>query len=402
MDSSINKIDKTNGKSIKNDIKDLNIIKTNNKESQNSNESTQLNSLEKSQKKNNYKIMEEDKCNIITNDEEEELIIMGENNTKEIITKGNGKKYDSIKNYIHIKIIISKKGGNNLISFKKVWSKFHDLSNIFVNNIFLIAENEFIICSHESIIYSKYLFSNICKNDKITIYEKSYIGGILINNYLIALTSNSLLSNGEDKLLIYDIPKENFVINIVGYSFAISQNNLSLINIPEIYKIDQENNIILLCACKKYTKYQKNGILLVIINLDKNVIKYKEFYETNNFEVFSFCPIERYDNSILEPKKIEIIDKQYILVGGLDSSKKKGLIKLFKINFRKKIDGTKIEYIQAKIEYIQDVTFEKSFKEKGSITSIYQNIKNGKIYAIFSDGNMSSFSPPKIDIKENN
>jgi len=396
MDSSINKIDKTNGKSIKNDIKDLNITKTNNKESQNSNESTQLNSLEKSQKKNNYKIMEiiGVKCNIIPDDEDEEMIIMGENNTKEIITKGNGKS-DSIKSYIHIKIIIGKKGGNNLISFKKGLSKFHDLPKIFVNNIILIKENEFIICSHESIIYSKNLFSNIHKNDKITIYEKSYIGGILINNNLIALTSNSLLSNGEDKLLIYDIPKEKYVINIVGYSFAISQNNLSLINIPEIYKIDQENYIILLCACKKYTKCQKNGILLVIINLDKNVIKYKEFYKTNNFEVFSFCPIERYDNSIFEPKKIEIIDKQYILVGGLDSSKKKGLIKLFKINFRKKIDGIKIEYIQ-------DVAFEKSFKRKGSITSIYQNIKNGKIYVIFSDGNMSSFSPPKIGIKENN
>ena len=115
-----------------------------------------------------------------------------------------------------------------------------------------------------------------------------------------------------------------------------------------------------------------------------------------NYEVFCFCPIETYENNwVLEQKIFKRMDYQYILVGGFDINKRKGLIKLFKIQFNPKID-------EIKIEYIQDMIFEKSFKGKGSITSIYQNIENGIIYAIFSDGNMSSFSPPKIGIKENN
>ena len=389
MDSSNNIIDKTikisekkENSTKKNDIKDIN-CKNNNKDIQNNIESTKLNSkISKNIKKINYKIMEiiEIKYNEIP-EREKQIIIMGEENTR---------KSESIKNYVNLKINIGKKGGIILKSSDK------NMKDIFINNIFLINEDEFIICSYKSIINFKNLFSKIRFQNVQKIYDKSYIGGIRINNYLI-LTSNSLLSNGEDKLLIYNIHKENyFVIEIVGYSFVLSQNNLSFINFPDNYKTYQEKNIILLCACQNYTNKQKNGILLLIINTDNKEILFQNFYNMINYEVFCFCPIETYENNwVLEQKIFKRIDYQYILVGGFDLNKRKGLIKLFKIQFNPKID-------EIKIEYIQDMIFEKSFKGKGSITSIYQNIENGIIYAIFSDGNTSSFSPPKIGIKENN
>ena len=51
-----------------------------------------------------------------------------------------------------------------------------------------------------------------------------------------------------------------------------------------------QNIKIILFACKKYIKGQKKGILLIIINLNSNNI-YKQFYETENFEVYCFCQI---------------------------------------------------------------------------------------------------------------
>ena len=45
----------------------------------------------------------------------------------------------------------------------------------------------------------------------------------------------------------------------------------------------------LLCACKKYKKDQKNGIL--VINLGKDNEYKKEFCDTKDLEVFCFCPL---------------------------------------------------------------------------------------------------------------
>ena len=47
---------------------------------------------------------------------------------------------------------------------------------------------------------------------------------------------------------------------------------------------------ILLCACKRYTKDQSNGILLVNPQLGDNKEIEEPFYNTGNFEVQCFCP----------------------------------------------------------------------------------------------------------------
>ena len=50
-------------------------------------------------------------------------------------------------------------------------------------------------------------------------------------------------------------------------------------------------NKILLCACKKYLKNQKNGILLISFEENNDNKIYYKFYDTKNFEVYCFCPI---------------------------------------------------------------------------------------------------------------
>ena len=97
------------------------------------------------------------------------------------------------------------------------------------------------------------------------IYKKSYIGAIHINDNYSALTSNKVLSNGEDKMIIYSFKAKTF-IEIKEYSFILSKNNLSLIPIPDKYN-ETKNDKLLLCACKKYLKSQKNGILLLKLNI---------------------------------------------------------------------------------------------------------------------------------------
>ena len=58
----------------------------------------------------------------------------------------------------------------------------------------------------------------------------------------------------------------------------------------------KNNNKILLCACKKYNKDTKNGILLINPNLGDNKRMENEFYETYNFEVYCFCQIFNFEN----------------------------------------------------------------------------------------------------------
>ena len=72
-------------------------------------------------------------------------------------------------------------------------------------------------------------------------------------------------------------------------------------------KLDtSKNNRILLCACKKYTKDQQNGILLVNPQLGDNQNVENPFYNTGNVEIYCFCP------KILSP--IEILGVFLIIV----------------------------------------------------------------------------------------
>ena len=153
--------------------------------------------------------------------------------------------------------------------------------------------------------------------------------------------------------------------------------------LPKNKKIPK--NRILLCACKKYLRFQKNGILLLSFEDDNNIdnsyfpINYI-FYCTNNFEVFCFCPISIFrDIQILENKSNKN-DTDYFLIGGFDSVKKKGLIKLYKVIYGEEFNNIRIEFIQ------DIVLFKKRFN--GPISCMTQSNLDGKILVTCWDGNI--------------
>ena len=269
-----------------------------------------------------------------------------------------------------------------------------------------------------------YFFGLECKYHYINLFNKKnkkkrwrvamkyrYKGGIKINEDLILLTSNRLYPNGEDKLIIYNINRKRIIYKAIGYSFIFSNNGLSCI------KVDNSNNIIIFCACKRYFSDQKNGILIIYLDIKEEKVKSKLFYETNNFEVYCFCPILKIENNanlldgIDEINNSEnIITKKtdFFFVGGFNKSKNEGLIKLFKVYYE-------LNYNNINIDFIQDININKkennySFgnnKEekreiilgfKGPITCIIQTRKTGNILVTCWDRNVYLFTPPNFDI----
>lgn len=250
--------------------------------------------------------------------------------------------------------------------------------------------NNYIVCDDKtgfSILSN--LFSKISevRKNKFLFLNISFKAGIIINNQIIALTSNSIVPDGEDKLILFNIIFKKICYEIDGFSFILSSNGLALIT--------KNENKILLCALKKYLKYQKNGILLVNMNLEDNIKIKRTFYNTGNFEVYCFCQIsilDKSNNYILE-ENIITHDTGYFLVGGFEKKKNRGMIKLFKILYNE-------IFLETKIEYIQDIGIENSgeFRGfKGPINQIIQKKKKLNLLISCMDGNIYLFKPPNID-----
>ena len=98
-------------------------------------------------------------------------------------------------------------------------------------------------------------------------------------------------------------------------------------------KLNKENKYrILLCACKKYKKGQRNGILLVNPQMEEEKDIEHPFYDTDNLEVYCFCSIlYETDGNNIETRKI--VDSNYFLVGGFDNELREIKIYLYKINY---------------------------------------------------------------------
>jgi hypothetical protein len=205
-------------------------------------------------------------------------------------------------------------------------------------------------------------------------------GGIKINDNLVGFTYNSIKSD-EPKLIFYNIESESICKEIKNYSFIISTNGLALMPREEI----DSRNKVLLCACKKYNNNDKNGILLVELNL-----QYEKFYDTGDYEVYCFCPILIVKNETNFVNDIDnIIDTDYFFVGGFDKNKRKGIIKLYKIIFN--------DYSNTEIEFIQDIIFDnQNIDLEKPITCIIQSKFTGKIFITSNDGNVYLFSYPNI------
>ena len=265
--------------------------------------------------------------------------------------------------------------------------------NLSCTGCFEIKNKNYIIIGEKGLYHLEDLNTNKLKNYRIK--EMPFIGCIKINDNYIALTSNSILPNGEDTLYIYDTNIKRFIKNI-DHSFVLGVNGLNLMNIleepDEKDKYDNKNqkeNTILLCACKKYTDSQKNGIIIIDTNSigEKKKLHYI-FHYTDDFEVSCFCPLKIKINN-----KMKITN--YFLAGGLDEEKKQGMIKLYKVQYNEKEKNDKIN-----IEFLQDIVIERNEKFTGfnsNIECMMQCQSDGKIYISSSDGNLNLFSEPILD-----
>ena len=130
-----------------------------------------------------------------------------------------------------------------------------------------------------------------------------------------------------------------------------------------------------------------------MINIEEDDNLSSIFYNTNHFEVFCFHQIFIFQNKNNIMKEKTKLYKNYFLVGGFDINKKKGIIKLFKINFAEKYNEKKIEYI----EEIKNI--DKKFKGfNAPISYITQSSKTGEILACCWDGKIYSLEEPNIMI----
>ena len=256
---------------------------------------------------------------------------------------------------------------------------------ISANNVVQINFNTYIINNVKGGFISQDSFE---KNSLKKIFTNSYKQGIKIREKIIAFTSNNIMPNGKDRIIFYNVKYNEIIYELEGYSFCMSKNSLLLMNNYKTF-----NDKILICACKKYTSYQKNGILLIYINDDFSDFD-ENFYETGYFEPSCLSNISLVNNFYINKKLDKIIDTDYFFIGGFDPIKGEGVIKLYKIIVN--YDPSKI-----KIEFCQDIIFEDEEKKfygfNGAITSMVQSKATGQFLISCSDGNINLFSPANIN-----
>ena len=298
-----------------------------------------------------------------------------------------------------------------------------------------LKKNNYIICNEKGVDHFSDLFSKIIQSKKNTLFEKTFRGGYVLNQNLVAFSSNIVLPNGENLLNFYN-PNSKKITKVINdknkieYSFIMSSNGLLLIeNNDKSLRLKK----IFLAASKKYLDNQKNGILTLISLFDEADAIKEKFYHTDNFEVYCFCQLSLIKNEEInsgnildnnENEKVESIKTNYFLVGGLDEETRCGLIKLYKAKYGKNADDTYIEFIQ-------DITIERTerkfeipknekennlqnekineykkriLKERntfnrfgGPISSIIQSRSTGNILVTCYDGHVYLLTPPNLD-----
>jgi len=261
--------------------------------------------------------------------------------------------------------------------------------------IFQIEKDNYVLCLKDKILLINHIFGKYKEENNKTLREEEYYKvGISLNNEKFALASNHVINKGKDKLIIYNINNLNIQKELNG-SFILSSTGLKIM-------LYNNKDKILLCACKKYTKGQKNGILL-FYNFESennnNEIN-EQFYDTKFFEVHCFCQIlEESNNNKVLPTDEELKFTNNFFVGGLDTVKKRGIIKLYEIKQKKKDNKEIFE-----IEIIQNIEFKKkgSFKGFQRAISCIEQSKSGNVYITSWDGYVYEFSSPNLNLYNSN
>ena len=233
------------------------------------------------------------------------------------------------------------------------------------------------------------------------ISDKTYRGLIQINEDHLAFTSNAVLPGGEDKLIIYNLPKNAIKEYIDGYSYIASSNGMAV--------IDKDNKKFLLCACKKYLSKQNNGILLVIYSTDENRASKTKFEQTKDFEVYCFCPIRILgldDTHDVNDENDFLLPTDFFFVGGFDKKTREGKIKLYKLEIDNKNNDTDIKFLQdIEIDKIEERLERTEIPSKvrrkfngfkGAISSIIQSSSRQNILVSCYDGKIYLLSKPNL------
>ena len=274
-------------------------------------------------------------------------------------------------------------------------SKKYDQFHIPCNFILEVRKNNYIVCGSKGVFIYYDLFSKIVNTRNIVILKENYTGGIVLDDGLFALTSNEIVKNGVNNLVIYNVKSKKIQSEIKGYSFNSSSTGLCIMTREDPKKGPKSYNQTFLCACKKNKIGQKNGILLVNINSENKINISNSFYDTGNFEVYCFCPLMKEDKDAklrIFQNNHFLIKTDYFLVGGYDNDRKRGMIKLYKLKYN--------ESNETSIDYIQEIKPEKRGKFEGfkkPISCMIQSKKDGKILITSWDGNVYLFSNPKFE-----
>ena len=298
-----------------------------------------------------------------------------------------------LKDNIKFNILVSTKSNFHLINLITEKNEPKNCGKEKINFFMKIDDSNsyFLVCKQGQISTINNAFCKILRNYNENKIEGYYKEGININKKFFAFTSNKIIKGGEDKIIFYNRNTDKFCQEIKNYSFILSTTGLYLIRMD-----NKTNDEILLCACKKYIKGQKNGILLIsgLVSIDEydyDKNKNIKFYDTKDFEVHCFCQLLNINENVLLNQNIK--KTNYFLVGGFDKRKNKGIIKLYKIKENK---DNSID-----IEEIHGFMLEKTreFKRFNGPISCIEQIKNsGNILITCWDGNVYLFQKPNLGL----
>ena len=229
------------------------------------------------------------------------------------------------------------------------------------------------------------LFNDIIEQKKMfKLSNSSYITGKLIDSNYIALISNKILPDGENKMDIFDIKNNKLIDSIKDVPFNMSGCGITIMEIESEKK--------LLCPCKKYNSNEENAILIADLKIEEDKkINYKK-YSTDNFEPYCFCQIYlSQKNNMVEIWEPSI----FFFVGGFDNDQRIGLIKLFKFKEEKNID----------IIFLQDIEIETNKNEfyrfNNAVNNIIQSENTGEFVMTTVDGSFCHLSRANLDIHIN-
>ena len=219
----------------------------------------------------------------------------------------------------------------------------------------------------------------INKSNYPNLPDINYINQKKISEKIMAFVSNSIYPNGKDIITFYNIMTNEVEKNIEGYSFKKELRSLDIIDI--------KRKKYLICTIGIISSKQKNGVILIDLEILENNIKKKDeeyikFFKTDFF-VESVCHIintnsnsERINNSnITNSNSILVCPIQFILLGGLDEEKREGTVKLFKLMIEDNL----------KLEFLQDIIMSNpQYQFSGSVYYIKQE-DNGEVQLGFKN-----------------